>query len=114
MPLSEFERERIEKLFGEYCRGKVPPHVRDKIRIEYKIRGSEVKLFDCRPRYDDHSIWTESPVARFKKDEKKNIWLLYCAGRNSKWHLFEPNAENKDIEKLLAEVERDTTGIFWG
>lgn len=53
-------------------------------------------------------------VARFKKDEKKNTWLLYCADRNSKWHLFEPNAENKDIEKRLAEVERDTTKIFWG
>lgn len=114
MPISEFERERIEKLFGEYCQSKVPPHVRNQIRIEYKIRGSEVKLFECRPRYDDPSIWTEMPVARFKKDEKNNTWLLYCADRNGKWHLFEPNAENKDIEKLLAVVERDTTGIFWG
>lgn len=114
MPLSEFERERIERLFGEYCRGKVPPDVRDKIRIEYKITGNEVKLFECRPRFDDHSVWTQLPVARFEKDEKRNTWLLYCADRNSKWHLFGLNAENKNIEKLLAEVERDTTGIFWG
>jgi hypothetical protein len=114
MPLSEFERARIERLFGEYCRRKIPSHVRDQLRIDYKIRGNEVKLFECRPRDDDHSIWTESPVARLKKDEKRNTWLLYCADRNSKWHLFEPNAENQDIEKLLAEVERDSTGIFWG
>lgn len=114
MALSEFERERIEKLFGEYCQRKVPPHVRNMLRIEYKIRGGEVKLFECRPRYDDHSVWTELPVARFKKDEKKNTWLLYCADRNSKWHLFKPNGEDKNIEKLLDEVDRDTTGIFWG
>ena len=80
MPLSEFERERIEKLFGEYCRGKVPPHVRDKIRIEYKVRGSEVKLFECRPRFDDPSTWTEMPVARFKKDEKEKT-LGFCTAR---------------------------------
>lgn len=114
MSLSEFERERIEKIFGEYCRGKVPSHIRNMLRIEYKISGSEVKLFECRPRHDDPSIWTELPVARFKKNEMKNTWLLYCADRNSKWRLFEPNAEDKDIEKLLAEVARDTTGIFWG
>ena len=83
-----------------------------------QLGGSEVKLFECRPRYDDHSVWTELPVARFKEDEKKNekknTWLLYCADRNSKWHLFKPNGEHKNIEKLLAEVDRDTTGIFWG
>ena len=99
MVLSEFERESIEKLFGEYCHGKVPPHVRNMLQIEYTIRGSEVKLFECRPRYDDHSVWTELPVARFKEDEKKNekknTWLLYCADRNSKWHLLNPMPKTK-------------------
>jgi len=114
MPLSEFERKRIDKIFGEYCSKKIPPHIRTEIRIEYKIRGSEVKLFECRLGLDDRTIWTENPVARFKKDEKINTWFLYCADRNSRWHLFKPNAKSKDIEKLLDEVERDTTGIFWG
>lgn len=114
MPLSEFERERIEKLFETYCEGKVPAHIRNKVRVTFKIRGNEVKLFECRPRYNDPATWTEMAVARFKKDEKRNVWLLYCADRNSKWHLFEPYPENKDIEELLSEVQRDRTGIFWG
>jgi Protein of unknown function (DUF3024) len=114
MPLSEIERERIEKLFSEYCLGKVPPKFRDQIRIEFTIRGSEVKLFECRPRFNDLSNWTKQPIARFKKDAQKESWLLYSADRNGKWRLFEPNAESKEIETLLAEVQRDRTGIFWG
>jgi hypothetical protein len=114
MSLSEFERARMEKLFTAYCEGKVPPHVRNKVRVTFKIRGNEVKLFECRPRFNDPATWGELAVARFKKDEKKSVWLLYCADRNNKWHLFEPYPESKDIEKLLAEVQRDQTGIFWG
>jgi len=59
MPLSEFERARIETLFGDYCRRRVPPHVRSMLRIEDKIRDAEVDLFACRPRHDDRSIWTK-------------------------------------------------------
>ncbi len=114
MPLTELEREGIEKPFGESCQSRVLPHVRHLVRIEYGIRGSEVKLFECRRRYDDPSVWTERAVARFNKDEKRDTWGLYHAGRNGKWHLFGPSAEDRDIEKLLAEADRDTTGIFWG
>ncbi|PTR10590.1 Protein of unknown function (DUF3024) [Nitrosospira sp. Nsp5] len=114
MPLSEFERVRIEKLFKAYCESKVPAHVRNKIQITFKIRGSEVKLFECRPHFDDPATWGEMAVARFKKDEKKNVWFLYCADRNSRWYLFEPYPESRDIARLLAEVQRDQTGIFWG
>ena len=51
---------------------------------------------------------------QIQERRKENTWLLYCADHNDKWHLFEPHGEGKDIEKLLAEVERDTMGIFWG
>ncbi|WP_143121400.1 DUF3024 domain-containing protein [Nitrosospira multiformis] len=26
-------------------------------------------------------------VAKFKKDETKNVWFLYCEDRNNRWHL---------------------------
>lgn len=71
MPLSEFERVRIEKLFKAYCESKVPAHVRNKLQVTFKIRGSEVKLFECRPHFDDPATWGEMAIARFKKDEKR-------------------------------------------
>lgn len=42
MALSEFEKKRVEKLLTAYCENKIPPDLRDQIRIEFRIRGNEV------------------------------------------------------------------------
>jgi len=35
------------------------------------------------------AIWEgkKSRVGKFKKDETKNVWFLYCEDRNSRGHL---------------------------
>ena len=114
MALSEFEKKRIEKIFAAYCEKKVPLHVQDRFRVEFEIRGDEVKLFESRPHWQEQSIWVANKVARFKKEAQTNCWQLYCADRNGRWHLFAPHPASCDIEKLLAEVENNSTGIFWG
>lgn len=114
MILSEFEQKRIEKLFTDFGRGKVPACFQNQLRIEFRIKGAEVTLYESRPHYLDQSTWFSMAVARFKKDPKSEVWELYCADRNGKWHLYKPCPPNRDIEKLLAEVKNDPTGIFWG
>lgn len=114
MALSEFEKKRIEKIFTDYCQSKIPPHVRDKIRIEFQIRGDEVSLFECRAPWRGEGEWTSMKVARFKKDHKTETWLLYWADRNDRWKPYPPLPYHRDIEKLLAEVEKNETGAFWG
>ena len=37
MALSEFEKKRVEKLLTAYCENKIPPHLRDQIRIELRV-----------------------------------------------------------------------------
>jgi len=114
MPLSEFEKQRVTKIFSAYCEMKVPHHVSDQFRVEFELRGCEVKLFESRPYWQDKSRWTSHKIARFRKDDSSNVWLLYYADRNGRWHIFEPFPSEKDIEKLLDEVEKDSTGMFWG
>lgn len=114
MALSEFEKKRIEKIFTDYCENKVPPHVRDQIRVEFQIRGDEVKLFESRPPWRGGGDWISSKIARFKKDLKTETWLLYWADRNGKWREYPPLPYHRDIEKLLAEVEKNENGAFWG
>lgn len=114
MALSEFEKKRIEKIFTDYCENKVPPHVRDKLRVEFQIRGDEVKLFESRPPWRGEGDWISSKIARFKKDPKTETWLLYWADRNGKWLNYPPLPYHRDIEKLLAEVEKNENGAFWG
>jgi hypothetical protein len=114
MALSEFEKERVTRIFSAYCEAKVPHHVSDRFRVEFEIRGQEVKLFESRPFWEDRSKWVSHKIARFRKESGTNLWHLYYAGRNGRWHIFEPFPSETDIEKLLAEVEKDSSGIFWG
>ena len=46
MPLPEFTRKLIETKLTKYCEQRMPPHVRDQVRFDYRIRGNHVTLFD--------------------------------------------------------------------
>ena len=114
MPLSEFEKQRVERVFTAYCGAKAPHHISDRFRVEFEIRGGEVKLFESRPDMLDRGRWVPHKVARFRKNVESNLWQLYYSDRKGRWRLFEPFPEDKDIEKLLDEVEKDSSGSFWG
>jgi len=114
MPLPEFTRRLVETTLTKYCVRKVPPHVRDKIRFGYRIRGNHVTLFTERPRFDQPSEWVDCVVAQFRFNPRDKKWSLYCADRNSRWHLYTLVTPRADFEALLQEVDRDPTGIFFG
>ena len=114
MALSELEKKRVERLFSAYCESKIPHHVSDRFRVTFEIRGDEIKLLESRPDWRDKSRWIQHKIARFRKESETNIWHLYFCDRNGRWRLFEPFPSGKDIEKLLAEVDRDSCGSFWG
>lgn len=114
MPLPEFTRRLVETILTKYCAQKMPPHARDKIRFDYRIRGNHVTLYTERPRFDKPSEWADSVVAQFRFNHQDKKWSLYCADRNSRWHLYTIAAPRTDFEALLREVDRDPTGIFYG
>lgn len=114
MALPELLRLSVEKKLADYGRNKVPPHLVDKIRIGYRFRGKSVTLFEARPQFFDPSQWSEIVVVQFRYDPATALWTLYCADRNSRWHLYSEINPAKKFEKLLKEVDDDPTGIFWG
>ena len=114
MALPDVTRARIEKRLSEYCENKVPPEMRDKHRLGFKVRGNSVTLFEERPSFFNPFEWVEIVLAQFRYDPKKKKWTLYCADRNSRWHQYWDLEPDKDFEVLLREVEEDPTFIFWG
>lgn len=114
MAIPELQRERIDRDLRAYC-DDVPERVRHLLRYSFTLGSSAVELFEERPRWNDHSKpWTRHPVAKFRYVARRAVWELYCVHRDLKWHRYEllPAARRFDI--LLAEVEDDPTGIFWG
>jgi hypothetical protein len=114
MALPETERFRVEKLLLAYCEKRIPAHVRDQIKLTFRITGNKALLLESRPLYSDPNEWIEMKVSQFEYNPETNRWTLYCFDRNSKRRDYKPNFKEKIFEKLLAEVDADPTGIFWG
>jgi len=114
MPLSDFEKRRITKLFTAYADKRVPKHIRHQLTIGFAIKRTAVTLFERRPAFRRPGEWTESSIARFRRQPSGKLWTLYWRDRHSRWHIFPPVKPSESLEDLLQAVDRDETGIFYG
>jgi hypothetical protein len=94
----------------------VPREHQDQIRVEPRVRGKTVTILECRPPWSEDlgPEWDENPQARMKYDEATSAWTLYWFDRNSKAHRYDLIEPHQPIQRILDEVERDPTCIFWG
>jgi hypothetical protein len=99
-----------------YCDNKIPAEHRDEIRIEFDVRGKNISLFECRPpwRPDFGPEWTRQPIAQLRYEPDADHWRLYYADRNSRWHHYDLVEPATPLGELLAEIDDDPTGTFWG
>ncbi|HEU5153259.1 MAG TPA: DUF3024 domain-containing protein [Gemmatimonadales bacterium] len=114
MALSEIERAVISKRLKAYCDAKVPAHIRNELRLGYRISGHDVVLFEERPALRSPHEWQESPVAKFTFVRARNVWRLFCQHRDLRWHEYQRRPKAKEFDILLQEVDSDPTGIFFG
>jgi Protein of unknown function (DUF3024) len=99
---------------AHYCENKVPKHLRDQVRVEMQTRGRSVTILECRPPWHPNlTEWSRVPVAQLRYDTESLLWTLYCADRNSRWHLY-IDTDPGTVDELLTEINADPTGIFWG
>jgi hypothetical protein len=114
MPFSEFTIKLIETKLTGYCDRRIPEDMRHQIRLIYKIARDKVTLIETTPYFQDPSIWTETPLAQFRFDDKTKKWTLYCSDRNARWHLYDLLEPSVDFDDMLKALDTDRTGIFWG
>lgn len=112
--LPEFEQRRVERLLLQFYDRRVLAHFQHNIRLSHIIRGNSVTLVELRRRFDDPTERTRSPVAQFRLNSASGLWSLHWRDHNRRWHLYEQCAPARNFERLLAEVDRDPTHIFWG
>ena len=111
-PLPELDLARIRR----YCDGRVPARLRDQIRIEVEVRGWSVTIVECRPPWAPAlgPDWTRLPIAQLRHLPSDGVWVLYWSDRNGRWHEYDDLDPSPHVEPVLAEIEADPTGIFWG
>lgn len=115
MPIPTSLKQAVDHELTAYCEKKVPLRVRDKVRLVHRWHGAKVMLVEQRPYWKDASAeWIDSPVAQLRYHDDTNDWTLFWRDRNQRWHAYEPHPGSRSITRLLAEVDQDPTGIFWG
>jgi len=117
MAFSEIELKYIDNTVGRLCRRHSLPQHHDKLKFIYEVSRHDVSVWEMRPAFNHAGEWTKMGVAKFKYDRKKQTWKLYWMRRDLKWHLYDPSpgaSESRSIEPLVAEVERDPYGAFFG
>jgi hypothetical protein len=115
MPLPSAAKDQVEKKLDAFIAKRMKPHVADKIRLSYTFRGNSVTLWENRaPWTASMTTWTTSAVAQLRYDPKAGAWMLYCRDRNERWHEDENLTPVKNLDSILAELDRDPTGIYWG
>jgi len=114
MALSEIQQAEVNRRLGAFCEVRVPPAVRNKVRIGFRIKGTDVILFEERPAFQRPQEWREMAVAKFRYVGTQRLWRLYCQHRDLRWHAYEALPAAPSFKRLLDEVAADPTGIFWG
>jgi hypothetical protein len=112
LPIAELTS--LEAILNHFCRTRCPEHLHDRVQLTFRIEGLIATIFERRPYFHDRSRWTQTDIARFRYFKNRDVWELYWVDRNSRWHRYGQCRANHSIEPLLADVDKNSTGIFWG
>lgn len=114
MTIPELTLRRAKLLLEQLIERRLPPHIRDQIRMSVETRGNYVTLFEHRPVWRLPDEWTDGKVAQFRCDPTSQRWTLYWSDRHGRWLRYEGKAPAADIAALIQEVDKDPAGAFWG
>lgn len=114
MAFAEIELARVKQIVGGFCERRVPPEIRDKLRLEYSVDRYDVVINEVRPHWKDPGKETQSPVAKFRFVRSAGEWQLYWMRQDLAWHAYEPFTSSRQLEELVEVVGRDEFGCFFG
>ena len=117
MALPYLVRRQAEQELAAYCENRVPASVRDQVRLEYEFRGNSATIVERRVPWHpalEGEAWTRMPIAQLRYVPDRRRWTLHWPDRNTRWHEDDAVGPAKTLAPLLAEVDDDPTGIYWG
>ena len=109
MALPEGELAKVKEFLEVFCQARTD----DSVRLEYHARGNRITLVESRPLFIDPRILNSMNVAQFEFNVDRQVWTLYWYDRKNKRQPYPTGRNRNTLEKLIAEVEADPTGIFW-
>lgn len=112
MSLPPLVRQLMERKLVAWCEARVPEHIRPQLRYEFGIRAHMATISEVRPMWDASLGEIASPCAQIRYEDDR--YRLYCRDRNRRWHAFTPQPPSEHLDEILAALDEDLTGIFFG
>lgn len=100
-----------------YIRRKRPPvEIRSQLDLGFSYENNTFELYEVRPVWNspDKNEFQKLSFAKFKYVKTQKIWKLYWQRGSGKWQSYEPLAEVSNIDLILACIDEDTFGCFYG
>ena len=112
MALPELDVARVQR----WCAARIPERARHQVRLECEVTARHLTIVERRApwREDFGPQWSSLPIARLRYTATTGTWTLYWRDRNLRFHTYDPIAPSPRIEDLLAEIDRNPGGIFFG
>lgn len=94
----------------------VPPEQRDKARVEVDQTPRGLTIHLCEPPWDESfgPEWMRVPVARLSWVSAQGVWRLYWARAGGRFEAYPDVDPTPDVDELLAAIDEDDYGAFWG
>jgi hypothetical protein len=114
MPIAAALKHEVDRSLAAFCEYRVPPRERSKVRLTHQWCGNKITLVEQRPNWRNPAQWVDCPIAQFRFHYQDEEWSLHCRDHNMRWCSYDEHPGSPTINRLLAEVDRDPSGIFWG
>ncbi|MCB0217070.1 MAG: DUF3024 domain-containing protein [Chloroflexi bacterium] len=114
MSIPTREKALVAASLERYCDLKVPAGLRERVQLDFRFEGNGITLFERRARHQLPGQWRELPLASFRYVAGTGHWFLFWHDPEGSWHRADETPGTADFEALLAEVDRDPLGRFWG
>lgn len=114
MSLPVHTRHLVERLLARYCARICPPSFERQVRLGYRIEGRHVVLHEVKPMFGIPGTSRAVDAARFGYRPTDGSWrLAYNRDEPTRWRPY-PALRERAFVRLLAEVDADPLGLFWG
>jgi hypothetical protein len=99
-----------------WCAARVPDRARHQVRVECEPAARHLTIVERRAPWQEGTgqDWTSFPIARLRYAKAAQVWTLYRRDRDLRFHVCDRLPPSRHLDDLLAEIDRDPTGIFWG
>jgi hypothetical protein len=99
----------------ELCEARVPPDVREHVRVELERERQAVTIVERRPpwREDYGPEWSRLPIARLRYVASKRLWTLYYHRHTGRWErypLLGPSRRLADRSASLPRIRSACSG----